>query len=402
MRTYLNEHNSMADLNSFITRKNNFDDFQDRVDYVIDLDEVFYNYEHDYSQDYFTIWALEDLTIRFVYPAEFSSASTSGGIITSLSYSTDEGETWTTENFTLGQRKDAVLSHMSKGDKILLKGNGEICTDRNNGKYASQFISSGKFCVSGNILSLKYGDNFSNNSQLYMLNYHNFFENKNLVSAEHLVLPSVLADSSITAFSHCEGMFSGCTSLVAAPSVLPALNMQTGCYMNMFSGCVSLTKAPRILATDFSTGERCCEGMFSGCISLKTAPELLATTLGLRCYASMFSGCTSLVQAPALPATTLTERCYNAMFEDCISLTEAPELPATTLTQFCYWGMFEGCWNLSSARILAENISATQCIDDWLKNVNYTGTLYKKTGVTLTPTVQTAVTVPSGWTVVDI
>ena len=61
--------------------------------------------------------------------------------------------------------------------------------------------------------------------------------------------------------------------------------------------------------------------MFSGCTSLSAAPALPVTTLVNYCYNSMFKGCTSLTQAPALQATTLADYCYQSMFRNCISLS---------------------------------------------------------------------------------
>ena len=71
--------------------------------------------------------------------------------------------------------------------------------------------------------------------------------------------------------------------------------------------------------------------MFSGCTSLTAAPELPATTLADHCYYDMFYGCKSLTAAPELPATTLAYNCYQYMFRGCTSLrissTQSPEYP---------------------------------------------------------------------------
>ena len=108
------------------------------------------------------------------------------------------------------------------------------------------------------------------------------------------------------------------------------------CYTNMFSYCTSLTQAPSILP---------------------------AMTLANGCYHSMFSNCTSLIQAPELPATTLANYCYSDMFYNCESLTTAPELPAETLVSNCYNYMFNGCSILNNI-----NVSFT----DWDKVYNPT------------------------------
>jgi hypothetical protein len=61
-------------------------------------------------------------------------------------------------------------------------------------------------------------------------------------------------------------MFFGCSSLVKAPSILPATTLAEGCYYNMFSDCSSLTKAPELPATTLA--DYCYNNMFSGCSKL--------------------------------------------------------------------------------------------------------------------------------------
>ena len=80
----------------------------------------------------------------------------------------------------------------------------------------------------------------------------------------------------------------------------------------------------------------------------------------------MFFDCTALTTAPELPATTLADYCYSEMFFDCTALTTAPELPAETLAFGCYMDMFSGCTALSSVTMLATNVSAEMCLENWL------------------------------------
>ncbi len=190
------------------------------------------------------------------------------------------------------------------------------------------------------------------------------------------------------------GMFNGCKSLTSAPT-LPATTLAVSCYAGMFDGCKSLTSAPALPATTLAA--YCYNSMFSGCTSLTTAPALPVTRLAFSCYNYMFSGCTSLTSAPALPATTLAVYCYYSMFSGCTSLTTAPALPATTLAFGCYAYMFSGCSKLSSVTIKAEN-TASNAFDDWLEGVASTGTIRKKSSLTL----ETGASgIPSGWTVVN-
>ena len=139
--------------------------------------------------------------------------------------------------------------------------------------------------------------------------------------------------------------------------------------------------------------------LFYQCISLTTAPVLPATTLASYCYNGMFQGCTGLTTTLALPATTLVESCYRSMFQGCSSLTTAPELPATTLASYCYYEMFRTCSKLNKITMLATNISAANCLTDWVIGVAATGTFIKNPEMTTLPTGTSGI--PRGWTVQD-
>ena len=290
--------------------------------------------KHDYSQDYFTFEALEDGTFQFTKNA--------------LQYSVDGGKTWET------LAANTATPTITAGSKILWKQTG-LTPGTNSG--IGRFYATGKFNVSGNIMSLYYGDDFIEQTDLtgkeYTFNglFYTLFK---LVSAENLILPAT------TLANYCYGsMFQFCTSLTTAPE-LPATTLANSCYNSMFYGCTSLTSAPKLPATRLA--ENCYYNMFNGCTSLTTAPELPATTLANSCYNSMFYGCTSLTTAPELPATTLAQYCYSYMFNGCTSLTSAPELPATTLANNCYSQMFNGCKSLTSApSILPATTLATSC-----------------------------------------
>jgi hypothetical protein len=240
-------------------------------------------------------------------------------------------------------------------------------------------------------------------------------------------------------------MFSGCTSLVTPPPALPATQLRESCYAYMFENCTSLTTAPTIAATSYydwscrdmfynctslttapvlnatTLGSYACYEMFSGCTSLTTAPALNATSLGSGCYQSMFSGCTSLTTAPALPATTAPEACYANMFQysgltnapstlpattlgfECYrdmfkgtQITTSPAIMATTMAERCCVGMFYECQNLNSVTIYADDISASDCMHDWLGQVAASGDFYNL-GSAVYPT-DSADGIPTGWT----
>ena len=118
-------------------------------------------------------------------------------------------------------------------------------------------------------------------------------------------------------------------------------------------------------------------------------------------FYGLFYNCTGLTDASKLilPATTLKNSCYASMFLGCSNLTTAPELPATTLADFCYASIFNGCTNLNYIKCLATNISATNCVYNWVNGVAASGTFIKNASMTSWPTGVNGI--PSGWTVQD-
>ena len=97
-----------------------------------------------------------------------------------------------------------------------------------------------------------------------------------------------------------------------------------------------------------------------------------------------------------LPATTLASSCYTDMFNSCSSLTTAPELPATTLKNYCYYFMFSGCSSLNYIKMLATDVSANNCLGNWVDGVASSGTFVKDASTTL-PTGVSGI--PDGWKV---
>lgn len=292
---------------------------------------------HYYSQDYLTFEALESGTFTLTMPANVNTS-----FITSVSYSLDNGETWVTTQNT-NSNITIITPTINAGDKVLWKGEGnkyaigDIYTDY------SKFSSTGIFNASGNMMSMLYGDNFVGQTSFEngsFWNFANMFESTKVVNVENLVLP--------------------------------ATTLKFSSYSSMFQGCTLLT----------------------------TAPELPATTLAGSCYSNMFEGCTSLTTAPELPATTLPQSgwCYSNMFSGCTSLTEAPELPATTLVEGCYWEMYKACRTLNRIKMLATDISATNCLSNWVTNVASSGIFTKAASATI-PTGTSGI--PANWTVIS-
>ena len=225
--------------------------------------------------------------------------------------------------------------YLEQGDKVRFKA---YTNHTMEGVFSANTI---QFIVYGNLESLEYGDDFT-------------------------------GATSVRVSSGFISMFESSTGLKNIENlVLPAITLQDSCYKNMFRGCTEIV----------------------------SAPDLIATNLGTECYCGMFSGCTSLTTAPALPATALTgNSCYKYMFSDCVSLTTAPELPVETLYSSAYTGMFSGCTSLNYIKCLAKDISAKNCVNNWVVGVAQTGTFVKAAGVTW-PSGDSGI--PSGWAVID-
>lgn len=102
-----------------------------------------------------------------------------------------------------------------------------------------------------------------------------------------------------------------------------------------------------------------------------------------------------------LPATTLSMACYGSMFQGCTSLTTAPALPATTLADNCYTVMFGNCSNLNNIKMLATDISATECLDNWVNGVSATGTFVKNPALSEETIGRGVSGIPVDWTVLD-
>ena len=404
MQQYLKQFTNHSQYESYI---NGNDAVLPNVSLCVQQDEVHYNpWFRDYSKEYLTFEVVESGTITL----RASNAS----IAKTISYSTDNGETWT--ELTATTSAQSLGGTLNVGDKVLVKGNNATYGDYssyNNNKFGG----TAKVNVCGNIMSLISGDNFINSNTLSgTCTFYSLFQYwTNLLSAENLILPAT------TLVQHCySNMFYGCSNLTTAPE-LPATTLADNCYYYMFDGCTSLTTAPSLPATTLA--KSCYEAMFYNCSSLTTAPELPATTLVNQCYLDMFYRCrslttapvlsamtlagncyqrmfyqcTSLITAPALPATTLANFCYYAMFSGCSSLTTAPELPATTLVSNCYGCMFSDCTNLNYIKAMFTTKPSSTYTTIWVRNVAANGTFVKNSAATWDVTDDNGI--PSGWTV---
>ena len=371
-----------------------------------------------YSTIPFTITSVGATSVALSRYVDFTETNTDVNI--KLQYRKNSGG-WT--NYTVGN----IIS-LSDTDTLQFRpGTSTGNSTFSSGKYYYKFKvgGEGKIIASGNAMSLL-NRKLSVTKAPERCFYALFYDVDNLVSAANLQLPA----TELSAYCYAN-MFDGCTALVSAPKLpatkladycysqmfestalvrapaLPAKRLAVKCYYRMFYRCTSLTAAPSELpALDLASWTHCYLNMFQGCTALTSAPKLPATGLSESCYYSMFEGCTSLTAAPELNATTLADYCYKRMFYGCTSLTAAPELPAATLVTDCYRNMFYGCKNLNHVQAMFTNSPSYTWEDDgstvwytygWLDGVAKEGTFVKNADATWDATGANAI--PSGWTV---
>ena len=202
-------------------------------------EELHYN-PYDYSQDYLTTVALENGTISFNIQKSMET-----NMITSISYSKDNGNTWTTTNNVNNKAQNLEINvSVNEGDKVLWKGNaiqlGCFDEDAQDG-IGSFFSSTCEFDAKGNVMSLLYGDNFKDKitieEEYAFCNLFSDYNNEkicSIVNAKNLSLPAT------TLANYCYYyMFYDCTSLTTEPK-LPAITLALECYSAMFMGCKRL------------------------------------------------------------------------------------------------------------------------------------------------------------------
>lgn len=166
---------------------------------------------------------------------------------------------------------------INSGNKIYFKSE-KLIPDQLNG--IGTFTVSKPFNLSGNVMSMLFGDEAEDKTDLtgYDYAFLNLFFKTPVVNVSPNFLPAVILVNSCYSY-----MFYGCTSLVTAP-ILPATTLAGACYYFMFQECTSLV----------------------------TAPELPATTLVTYCYNRMFQGCTSLNYIKMLATNINASNCLNS------------------------------------------------------------------------------------------
>ena len=430
----------------------NFETDAERSGYT--SDERLMSYTDDIDTVHlFKKQSTEHLTFRAVSDGTFAFSGTiSGNVTNTISYSLDDGETWS-------EYANRVELNVHSGDIVKWKGLMQAFQEyaygvpTNHAGIGTFSGSTALFNLEGNAMSLLYEDEFEGETDLrYSCTFNLLFYKSKVSNANALVLPAE------TLVKCCyANMFNKCENLTTAP-LLPATNLASFCYFQMFQHCARLISSPALPATDLAEScyhrmfgdcasivvapvlrgeimkKSCYESMFAYCSSLLIAPELSSTTLYDNCYDHMFASCTSLKIAPNLPATQVPLSGYSYMFADCTSLTTPPVIEATSfgggdtsqqyyahkpmeymfsgctsleespvlktkvLTNECYRYMFYGCSKLKSITMLATDISASNCLQSWVSGVAASGTFTKNSSTSIPTGING---IPSGWNVVQ-
>ena len=223
---------------------------------------------HDYSQDYLTFNVLTSGTICW---KAFGSISSKAIESKTIEYKINDGE-WT----SIASTSDGVTFSVETDDVVIFKGSNQTyATDNRN--YSAFNGGTATYDISGNIMSLIYGDEFiAETTMSGTYNFCSLFRQSRAVSAENLILP--------------------------------ATSLTENCYRSMFSKCYTLEKAPALPATTLATD--CYNYMFEEC-AIASAPELPATALVSNCYRNMFTGCTSLNYIKCLAVNKSASGCLT-------------------------------------------------------------------------------------------
>lgn len=201
----------------------------------------------------------------------YHSNVTESGERNKLSYSLNSGRTWTE------LESDERTPKIRPGVRVMWKGNavntfypggstGPCVNFEVEGDTPSTPVY---FDIEGNIMSLLYGDDFVDKTDL---------------SGKPYIF---------------EGIFQRFWGLDNIQNlILPATTLSKGCYARMFYQCPNIGGAPSLPATTLAPG--CYGHMFEDCYWLQISPILPAPILVGGCYSAMFSGCHRLRQITCL------------------------------------------------------------------------------------------------------
>ena len=153
-------------------------------------------------------------------------------------YSLDDGKTWT-------EFSNSNKPILNNGDTIICKGTCIPATGSSYNNGIGYFSTTKKYNVSGNVMSLLYGDNFEGKYEFgnnHSYAFSKLFSSAKIYSAAKLLLPATKLKP------YCYDSMFYQSTLVKAP-VLPATSLEEYCYKSMFGWCDNLEIAPTLPAT---------------------------------------------------------------------------------------------------------------------------------------------------------
>ena len=115
----------------------------------------------------------------------------------------------------------------------------------------------------------------------------------------------------------------------------------------------------------------CIMTLLSGITADETTELYTGTTYT---FGILFSGSTNLTSAKDLILPpNMTTYCYYKMFQGCIKLLYGPTIPTEVLPEYSCGYMYDGCTNLKYIKLLALDVNATNCMSNWVNNVQTNG-----------------------------
>lgn len=258
---------------------------------------------HDYSADYMTIENVGTTNVNVTW-RKLGSSDRPASL-----YASEDGTNWT--SYSARDPMENLPSFtLNKGKKRMLK------VSKSSGRNGFvDFASDGQVIVYGNALSMIYGDNFVNHSNIpvqglkWMFLGHTDSPNTQIISAEHLVFGKP-GDSVIIDEEGCYGMFAGCPNLRYAPVMSNVIRVGQNGLNRLFAGCQALEKGVDLSGVA-SVGTTGCEQLYYNCSSLTdaTAPNISTwSTADFTnwLYGVLFTGTVHKPAALSIPANDVS------------------------------------------------------------------------------------------------
>ena len=228
-------------------------------DICIVNDDIFEEKPAPTIKDYFCFTALEDSAVTWSTVAYNNDTTYDGEI--NLQYSTD-GKTWTDWNNAIESRRISL----NKGSKLYVKGVNNTLSYRSSkyflfDSYETGLGNTGALKVTGNIMSLIYGEDFEDKTVIASkFCFGKLFREANFISEIDLKLPATTLSAS------CYFQLLSMTyDVKKIKMTLPAVELVKNCYTQMLD--VSVTNEQieidvTILAENIPTNVTCMADMF--------------------------------------------------------------------------------------------------------------------------------------------